>query len=319
MLYKNKYTSQVIIMIRTNRKGDWFEIIVPAEWEAHSLETLFKEHWKAPKKLVHHFRMEKFVLINGQVPDWTLPLQKDTRLSMKLFTEEESTIIPEYVDIQVLYEDDHLMIFNKPSGMDTHPNESGQSGTLLNAAAFHMQANGEITRPRHIHRLDRDTTGAVLFAKNPFMASILDKMLEERTIKRTYLAMADGIIKQKKGTIDKPIGRDRHHPTRRRISETGQQAITHYKVMDQIKQKNLTLVQCSLDTGRTHQIRVHFSSIGHPLAGDTLYGGSDQFHRQALHAAKMEFNHPFTQEKIICHAPFIDQQPIFLNIDPNDI
>ncbi|WP_226087086.1 RluA family pseudouridine synthase [Mesobacillus sp. S13] len=306
-------------MIHTNKKGEWCELVIPAEWESYSLETLFKDFWKAPKKLVHLLRTEKNVLINGHVPDWTLPLKKNDRLSMKLFTEEEQTFSPEYLNVDIVYEDEHLIVFNKPAGMDTHPNVSGQGGTLANAAAFHMLSNGEANRPRHIHRLDRETTGAVLFAKNPLITAILDKMLEERKIKRTYLAMADGMIHQKKGTINKPIGRDRHHPTRRRVSETGQQAITHFKVMDKIKHKNLTLVQCSLDTGRTHQIRVHFSEIGHPLAGDTLYGGSDTFHRQALHAVKMEFTHPFTREEIICHAPFIDQPTIFINIDPYEI
>ncbi|MGV2940612.1 RluA family pseudouridine synthase [Mesobacillus sp. LC4] len=306
-------------MIHTNQKGEWCELVIPAEWESYTLETLFKDFWKAPKKLVHLLRTEKNVLINGHVPDWTLPLKKNDRLSMKLFTEEEQTFSPEYLNVDIVYEDEHLIVFNKPAGMDTHPNVSGQGGTLANAAAFHMLSNGEANRPRHIHRLDRETTGAVLFAKNPLITAILDKMLEERKIKRTYLAMADEMIHQKKGTINKPIGRDRHHPTRRRVSETGQQAITHFKVLDKIKHKNLTLVQCSLDTGRTHQIRVHFSEIGHPLAGDTLYGGSDTFHRQALHAVKMEFTHPFTLEEIICHAPFIDQPPIFINIDPYEI
>lgn len=306
-------------MIHTTKKGEWCELVIPAEWESHTLETLFKDFWKAPKKMVHLLRMEKNVLINGHVTDWTLPLKKSDRLSMKLFTEEGQTVNPEYLNADIIYEDDHLIVFNKPAGMDTHPNVSGQGGTLANAAAFHMQSNGEGNRPRHIHRLDRETTGAVLFAKNPLITAILDKMLEERKIKRTYLALADGIIHQKKGTINKPIGRDRHHPTRRRVSETGQQAITHFKVLDKIKHKNLTLVQCSLDTGRTHQIRVHFSSIGHPLAGDTLYGGSDTFHRQALHGVKMEFTHPFTQEKIICHAPFIDKPSIFFNIEPYEI
>ncbi|WP_079507786.1 RluA family pseudouridine synthase [Mesobacillus jeotgali] len=306
-------------MNQTNKKGDWFEVTIPETWEQYTLETLFKDFWKAPKKQVHNFRMEKSVLINGIVPDWTLPLRKNQRLSIKLFTEEESAFIPEYMNVDIIFEDDHMIVFNKPAGMDTHPNEASETGTLANAAAFHMQANGEANRPRHIHRLDRDTTGAVLFAKNPLIAAILDKMLEERSIKRTYLALADGIIKQKKGTIDKPIGRDRHHPTRRRVSETGQKAITHFKVLDKLKQKNLTLVQCFLDTGRTHQIRVHLNAIGHPLAGDKLYDGSDQFYRQALHAVKMEFIHPFTQEKIICHAPFIDREPIFVNIDPYEI
>lgn len=306
-------------MIQSTKKGEWLEVIVPAEWQLYTLETLFKDFWQAPKKIVHAFRMEKNVRINGNHPDWTTPLAKGERLQLKLFVQEEITVVPEYQPVDIIFEDDHLIVFNKPAGMDTHPNEPGQQGTLANAAAFHMQANGEPGRPRHIHRLDRDTTGAVLFAKNALIGSILDKMLEERHIKRTYLALADGIIRQKKGTINKPIGRDRHHPTRRRVSETGQNAITHFKVLDRFKQKELTLLQCSLDTGRTHQIRVHLSDFGHPLAGDSLYDGSPTFNRQALHAVKLEFIHPFTQEKIICHAPFIDHPPIFFNINPYEI
>jgi 23S rRNA pseudouridine1911/1915/1917 synthase len=316
---KYKYTSQEKNMIQSHKKGEWFEITIPAEWQHFTLESLFKDFWHAPKKLIHSFRMDKKVQINGRNPDWTVPLIKNERLQIQLFTEEDQAVSSEYLPVDVLYEDDHLVVFNKPAGMDTHPNNPGQTGTLANAAAFHLQVNGEPGRARHVHRLDRDTTGAILFAKNALIGAILDKMLEERQIKRTYLALVDGIIRQNKGTIDKPIGRDRHHPTRRRVSETGQKAITHFKVLDRFKQKDLTLVQCSLDTGRTHQIRVHFSHLGHPLAGDTLYEGSTDFSRQALHAAKLEFLHPFTQEKIICHAPFIDQPSIFFNINPYDI
>lgn len=306
-------------MIQSTKKGEWLEMIIPAEWQQYTLESLFRDFWHAPKKLVHSFRMDKKVHINGANPDWTLPLIKNERLQLRLFTEEDQTAAPEYHPVDVLYEDEHLIVFNKPSGMDTHPNSPEQTGTLVNAAAFLMQANGEPGRPRHVHRLDRDTTGAILFAKNAFVGAILDKMLEDRHIKRTYLALVDGIIRQNKGIIDKPIGRDRHHPTRRRVSESGQRAITHFKVVERYKQKYLTLIQCSLDTGRTHQIRVHFSHLGHPLAGDALYEGSTDFPRQALHAAKLEFIHPLTQEKIICHAPFIDHPPMFVNINPYDI
>lgn len=306
-------------MIITNKKGDWLEITIPAEWEAYTIETIFREYWQAPKKLIHLFRMEKKIRLNGKNPDWTLPLVKGDKLQINIFAEEEEAAVPEYQNVEIIFEDDHLLVFNKPAGIDTHHNEPGQTGTLANAAAFHMQSNGELTRPRHIHRLDRDTTGAVLFAKNALIAAILDKMLEERFIKRTYLALVDGIIRQKKGTINKPIGRDRHHPTKRRVSETGQTAVTHFKVLNRYKNDELTLVECTLDTGRTHQIRVHFSDLGYPLAGDSLYGGSDTFNRQALHAVKLEFTHPFTQEKIICHAPFIDHHPIFTDIDPNDL
>jgi 23S rRNA pseudouridine1911/1915/1917 synthase len=151
----------------------------------------------------------------------------------------------------------------------------------------------------------------VLFAKHSFVGAILDKMLEERKIRRTYVAITDGLIAKKKGTINAAIGRDRHHPTKRRVSPTGQSAITHYKVLDTFPNKNRTLIQCQLDTGRTHQIRVHLSNSGHPITGDILYGGKPDFSRLALHAARLEFIHPFTKENIICFAPFLDRPAIF--------
>lgn len=306
-------------MIATRKKGQWFEITVPQQWTPYTLDFLLRSVWKAPKKLIHSFRMEKNIRINGEPPNWNNHLIAGDNLQIKLFQPEEYQVSPAFHDVELLYEDDHLMIFNKPASMDTHPNEPDQRDTLLNAAAFHLQVNGESLNPRHIHRLDRDTTGAVLFAKNALVGAILDRMLEERKIKRTYLALTDGILPKDKGTINKPIGRDRHHPVRRRVSNTGQPAITHFEVMKRLHKEKRTLIRCSLDTGRTHQIRVHLSDLNHPLTGDVLYGGSSAFNRQALHAVKMEFVHPFTGETIVCHAPFLDQPPIFRNLDPFSI
>jgi 23S rRNA pseudouridine1911/1915/1917 synthase len=306
-------------MVKTSKKGTWYEITVPAHWSSFNLDYLFRNIWKAPKKAIHALRMEKNILLNGQAPDWVKPLAYGDRLQLNLFQPEELNITPSYHEIEVLFEDDHLLILNKPAGMDTHPNAAGQTDTLANAAAFHVSAEGEFLNVRHIHRLDRDTTGAVLFAKTSLAGAILDKMLEERKVKRTYLALADGLVERKKGTINRPIGRDRHHPVRRRVSKTGQAAITHYEVLTWLKKEQQTLIRCSLETGRTHQIRVHLSDIGHPLAGDLLYGGSNHSNRQALHAVKMELNHPFTGETIVCHAPFIDHHPIFKNVDPYSI
>lgn len=302
-------------MLKTRKIGPRFEITVPSNWQNYTVESLFKDFWKAPKKQVHELRMDKDVLINSLPANWTIPLKTGDLLSIPLFQKEIPTVTPTDMEIEILYEDDHLLIANKPAFMDTHPNTDKDTNSLLNGVAFHLQAKGELNYIKHIHRLDRDTTGAVVFAKHRMSGAILDRMLEERLIKRTYLALVEGSIKKGNGTIAQPIGRDRHHPTRRRVSPNGQSAVTHYKRIDYFQKKNSTLLSCQLDTGRTHQIRVHFSSIGHPLVGDQLYGSKQKASRQALHAIRIEFLHPFTEESISCFAPFNDTPAIFPEID----
>jgi 23S rRNA pseudouridine1911/1915/1917 synthase len=303
-------------MLHTKRMGEWLEVIIPKLWENITIEDLFRKEWEAPKKLTHIFRMEEKVLVNGNRPNWNLPLVSGTKLQIKLFEEEEIKAIPTFKDIPILYEDDHVIVFNKPAFMATHPNDPNLDvNTLMNAAVFYLQSKGESRNIRQIHRLDRDTSGAILFAKHALAGAIFDRKLEKREIKRTYIAMVHGFLKTKKGTIREPIGRDRHHATRRRVSPSGQEAITNFQVLKLDIKNQISYVKCWLDTGRTHQIRVHLSHLGHPLVGDILYGGKPIVARQALHALKLEFTHPFSQEKIKCHAPFLDQPPIFKDID----
>lgn len=302
-------------MVKIQRFGEWCEMIVPPHWEGYTVDFIFRTIWEAPKKQIHNIRVKKQVLINNEPANWAKPLHSGDKLRFHFFQEAEFGVIPSYSEIEVLFEDDHLLVLNKPAGMDTHPNSPGQSNTLANAAAFHLQMQGENRSIKHIHRLDRDTTGAILFAKHPMAGSILDKKLEERAIKRTYIALIHGTPTKAKGTIREPIGRDRHHPTRRRVSPKGQPAVTHFELIKTYKRENLSLIKCRLDTGRTHQIRVHLSHMGHPLAGDLLYGGKPIFPRQALHAVKLEIPHPFSEEFIVCHAPFLDHPEIFKGID----
>ncbi|MDF2000983.1 RluA family pseudouridine synthase [Peribacillus frigoritolerans] len=291
-------------------------IDVIQNWNGLTLEKLFRERWKAPKKLVHEWRMSKEVTVNGNSVTWSTILNEGDTISIPLLDHAENeTVQAADLGISILYEDDVLLIANKPAGMDTHPSQPGEAHSLLNGVAHHLQSTGQTCMIKHIHRLDQDTTGAVLFAKNRLIGSMLDRMLEEREIKRTYLALVEGNIKKDEGEIKEKIGRDRHHATRRRVSPTGQTAVTHYRVLNRDSKKNLTLVSCTLESGRTHQIRVHFSHLNHPLAGDTLYGGKKTFPRQALHARKIEFIHPISEEKMIVEAPFIDRPEIFnLNI-----
>lgn len=290
--------------MKTQKKGELFELVIPNKWKNVTIETILRNHWKAPKKLVHSMRMAGDIRVNGNSISWTQPLSPGDTLQLRLFKEVEYDVPPTYGEIDVLFEDAHLIVVNKSAGIDTHPNHPNETDTLANLVAFHYQARGESCRVQHIHRLDHDTSGAIIFAKHPLSKAILDRLLTERQIKRTYHALIHGRLMQKKGTISEPIGRDRHHNTRRRVSPSGQDAVTHYKVLEY---KNpYTLVEVQLDTGRTHQIRVHMGHIGHPLVGDILYGGKPIFKRQALHAARISFPHPLTGEWIECEAACAD-------------
>lgn len=291
------------------RNGDWMEWTIHEEWTNIPLQELLKTTLRAPRALLHQWRMNKQVKVNDENPNWVKPLQLGDKLSIELFDKETDPVICEKRPIDILYEDDHVIILNKPIQMNTHPNEEGETGTLANALAYYYEANGKRIKARHVHRLDKDTSGAVVFAKHSLAHSILNQELIERKMKRTYVAIVHGKMKKKSGTINASIGRDRHHPVRRRVSKGGQHAITHYEGINYCNELDCTVVKLTLDTGRTHQIRVHLSSIGHPIIGDNLYGGKNvHINRQALHAENVTFNHPITGDKLEIHAPF-----------PNDI
>lgn len=283
----------------------------PSSWVGLSLQQAFQTKWFVPKKMLHEWRMTKGVTVNKK----TVPLHTIISLNDHIgvhIKDETIEPIPTYFPLHIVFEDDHVLVINKPAHMDVHPTQPNQTNTLANAVAFHFQCEGIYSKVRHIHRLDRDTSGVILFAKHALAGAVLDKYLAERTIHRTYVALVHGYVKQKKGTIKAPIGRDRHHPTRRRVSKTGDTAITHYERLQYDNQKNVSLVRLTLDTGKTHQIRVHMSYIGHPLVGDTLYGGKPWIDRQALHAISLSFPHPLTNEWITCSA--LPDETIFGNI-----
>ena len=232
---------------------------------------------------------------------------------------EELDVEPENIPLDILYEDDVLMVVNKPRGMVVHPSAGHTNGTLVNAVLYHCQGNlsgiNGVLRPGIVHRIDRDTSGALLVCKTDHAHQILAGQLKEHSIYRRYHAVAAGSLKEDEGTIDAPIGR---HPTERkkmavRHDGTGKEAVTHYKVLERFS--NATYIECRLETGRTHQIRVHLTSIGHPLLGDPVYGsGKDPYHLngQALHARSLGFIHPETEEYMEFTAPFPDYFPKLL-------
>ncbi|TFW45842.1 RluA family pseudouridine synthase [Bacillus sp. 005/A4HT-01/001] len=285
-------------------KGHTLSLKVGEQQNGISLSQFLKDEVSASKPIIHFWMEHQKVRLNQKPAHHAAKVSTGDQILIDLFETEESDVTPEYGKLEVLFEDEHLLVVQKPAGRPTHPNEKGQTGTLANLVAFHFQANGEEKRVRHIHRLDQDTSGTVIFAKHRLAHAVLDQMLSKKAINRTYLAIAQGLFKKKKGTIKAAIGRDKHHAVRRRVSPTGQSAKTHYEVFYLNKRLQVTAVKLRLETGRTHQIRVHLSSLGHPLAGDTLYGGKrDLINRCALHAKQVDMNHPFTGEKLTIEAP----------------
>lgn len=217
-------------------------------------------------------------------------------------------ILPENLPLAIIYEDDHLLVVNKPQGMVVHPAPGHYSGTLVNALIYHCQErlsgiNG-ILRPGIVHRIDRDTSGTLLVCKSDMAHSGIARQLKEHSMARSYEAIVFGDVKKEEGTVTAPIGR---HPKERKqmaVIADGKEAVTHYRVLRRFR--DYTYIECRLETGRTHQIRVHMTHIGHPLVGDTVYGNrKSPFHLdgQVLHAKTLGFIHPVTGESISVEAP----------------
>ncbi|BFT74949.1 RluA family pseudouridine synthase [Paenibacillus sp. P36] len=275
------------------RSGEWLELPLPSEtWKPLKPGSVDEIAALLPVPRKYFLRLASQGRIRVQ----------DNQVRLHVFANEEAAFRAERQAVDVLFEDDFCLVVNKPAGMSVHPSEAGQGGTLASAVAYYYESTGQACAVRHIHRLDQDTTGAVLYAKNEWAHVLLDEAMRDKRIDRRYVALAQGIFKRKQGTVDAPIGKDRHQSGKRRVTAGGDQAVTHYQVLRQLNQA--ALVELELETGRTHQIRVHLSHLGHPLVGDVLYGGSSRlFHRQALHGEKLTFEHPITQKLIEVHAP----------------
>ena len=207
------------------------------------------------------------------------------------YEEYNSNIVPTKMDLNIIFEDDWLLVVNKPAGIAIHPSVLHYSDSLCNGIRFYFDKIGLKKKIRPVNRLDLNTSGLVVFAKCEYIQECLINQMKNNQFKKEYLAVCDGIFNEKSGTINLPIARKENSIIERCISENGQTAITHYEILKEFD--NYSLVKCSLETGRTHQIRVHMSAIGHPLLGDSLYGSiSDLINRQALHCHNLQFIHP---------------------------
>ena len=231
---------------------------------------------------------------------------------------EDVDIVPENIPLDIIYEDDYLLVVNKPSGMVVHPAPGNYNGTLVNALMYHCNklsnVNGSI-RPGIVHRIDSDTSGLLLVAKNDEVHNDLAKQISEKSVLRKYIALVSGVIVEDSGTIDAPIGRDKFDRKKMAVtSENSKNAITHFKVLERLN--NATLIECKLETGRTHQIRVHMNYIKHPIINDPVYGSRkliDKEFGQMLHAKCIGFIHPITKEYLEFEVDVPDKFKELLN------
>ena len=248
------------------------------------------------------------VLVSGKVPSKSLKLTGNETIE---FTPEEPApidAVPQDIPLDIVYEDDDVIVVNKPSGLVVHPAPGHPDGTLVNALLFHCGASlsgvGGALRPGIVHRIDRDTSGLIIAAKNDYAHQFLSAQLADHTLARTYECIVVGNLREDSGTVDAPIARDSRDRKRMAVVNGGRRAVTHWKVL--ARYPGYTHVQCRLETGRTHQIRVHMAYLGHPILGDTVYGAKKPvpgLTGQCLHAVGLQFIHPRTKELVSLSCP----------------
>lgn len=262
---------------------------------------------------------ENLVLYNGKPSKASTKMKTGDRIELFEKEPEPLAVKGEEIPLEIVYEDDDLMVINKPRGMVVHPAPGHTSGTLVNAVLSHagesLSSINGVLRPGIVHRIDKDTSGLILVCKNDFSHKALAKQLEEHSITRRYHAICSGRLKEEQGTVSAPIGRDEKNRKQQAINyKHGKEAITHYRLLENLQ--NASLLECRLETGRTHQIRVHMKSIGHPLLGDPLYGPKKNLYAikgQALHAMVLGFVHPRSGEYMEFSADYPEDFQKLLN------
>ena len=260
------------------------------------------------RSFIQKILKEGEVIVNGKSVKANYKLRKGDRIEFEIPEAVEPDIVAEDIPLSILYEDADVLVVDKPKGMVVHPAAGHYSRTLVNAVMYHCKGelsgiNG-VLRPGIVHRIDRDTTGSIIICKNDMAHNEIARQLKEHSINRRYRAIVTGVLKDEEGTIEGAIGRDKKDRKKMAITADGKPAVTHYRVLQRFK--HYTYVECVLETGRTHQIRVHMASIGHPLLGDEVYGRrSDKYkcEGQCLHAMTLGFHHPRTGEYIEVNAP----------------
>ena len=279
---------------------------VEEKYDGIVIREFLKEELELSSRLIRRAAIEKRIFVNKEVVRMRKVLHTGDIVEVKLERVESQNIIPEKMNLNIVYEDDDILVLNKPPYTVVHPTRGYPTGTLANGILYYFNETNQNCIVRLVSRLDMDTSGLIIIAKNQYAHMALSKEMQLNHLEKRYLAVVHGHLEKEEGTIDLPIFKPENEESifKRIIDERGQRSITHYKVIK--KFENADLVECLLETGRTHQIRVHLSHIGHPIYGDSLYGdGEDEkelIPRQALHAYGLDFKSPRTKEQLSLRA-----------------
>ena len=273
-------------------------IISVEENEEKRIDKYLSEKLEISRSKIQKLIQEEKVLVNDKVVSNSYSVKMEDVISVNDNLDYTISVEPEDLPLTVVYEDDDLLVINKESGMVVHPAPGHYHGTLVNALLYRYgKLAGDDFRPGIVHRLDKDTSGLMLVAKTEEMLEKLSTMISEKQVERKYLAIVEGVIPHETGTVDAPIGRDLRNRQKMAVTDVNaREAITHFKVLERFPKH--TLIECILDTGRTHQIRVHMAYIGHPVMNDPLYGKGKTDFGQMLHSYHIRFIHPKTGKEM---------------------
>lgn len=277
--------------------GSRFSYVVTADDKNMTVKMILKKRMGFSSRLLTNMKRGGTVTRNGvEVRLFADVIEGD--LIQAVLPEERSNFIPEDIPIEAVYEDDDMLIINKQPWVVVHPTKGHPTGTITNGLMKRMEDRGEHFKVRFVNRLDRDTSGLLIVAKNSHCQDTLTKQMKSDDVEKRYYAVVHGVVEKDAGTIDLPIDRADPDDVRRCVIETGYPSVTHYKVVERFA-AGFTMVELRLETGRTHQIRVHMSHVGHPLVGDSLYGQEEPelIERQALHSYYLRFRHPVSEEE----------------------